>query len=70
MNQVSKNNGPILKGMFYLILGLILGSSALGLWHFAFMKHLLMAAALYFLVCGLYYSGLYHTLMHQINFKK
>jgi|GEM_PF-5593748 hypothetical protein len=70
MIHISKNNGPILKGIFYLVLGIVLGLSALGLGHITFMKYLLFGAAGYFIACGFYFSGLYHTVMSHMNMKK
>ncbi len=63
MYHLPKNSVPVIKGLFYVILGLIFGLSGLGLMKFTFMKYLLFISAGYFVACGLYYSGIYHALI-------
>jgi high-affinity Fe2+/Pb2+ permease len=70
MINLPKVSVPLLKGAFYIGIGIILGLSATDLAHFWFMEKLLLIVAVYFIISGLYYSGLYHTLMNQVNSKK
>lgn len=66
-------NKDIIKGSCYVIVGILLGLEAFKVINnIPFMKHLMLIMALYFIGCGLYYSGLHDTLMKHTHtlFKK
>ena len=70
MNYLSQINTPIIKGIFYLVIGIILGLRGFEIIDFQFTNYLLLALAAYFLIFGLYDSGLYDSLVRQFNSKK
>lgn len=70
MNYLSKINRPIVKGIFYLVIGIILGLRGFEIIDFQFTNYLLLALAAYFLAFGLYDSGLYTSLVRQFSSKK
>ncbi len=69
MIKLSKKSVVLMKGIFYITLGIILGLNATDLKRFALMKYLLFGAAIYFLACGVYYSGLYDQIRAKLNLK-
>lgn len=69
MFNLSKNASTIAKGLFYLVVGIILALSALNILTGSLMNYLIAAVALYFIAYGFLVSGLYDKVMNLINTK-
>lgn len=69
MFNLSQNAAAIAKGIFYVLVGVILGLSALNILPGSFMNYLILAIALYFIVYGFFLSGIYDKVMSLLKLK-
>jgi hypothetical protein len=69
MFKLSQNAAPVAKGIFYLLVGLILGLSALHILTGNIMNYLILAVAVYFIVYGFFLSGIYDKAFSLLNSK-
>ncbi len=69
MFNLSQNAAAIAKGIFYVLVGIILGLSALNILTGSVMNYLILAIAVYFIVYGVFLSGVYDRIFRLINSK-
>lgn len=60
----------LVKGVLYVIVGLVLGLSAFEIISGSIMHYFIAVVALYFIGYGLLYSGVYHKMLAFINKNK
>ncbi|MBY0110293.1 MAG: hypothetical protein K2X90_04235 [Candidatus Babeliaceae bacterium] len=70
MFNLSQHSAAIAKGIFYILVGVILCLSALNILSGSLMNYLIGAVAAYFVTYGLFLSGIYDKALHLLNAKK
>ena len=69
MFNLSPNAAAIAKGIFYVLVGVILGLSSLNILPGNIMNLLILSIAAYFIVYGFFLSGIYDKVLKLLNTK-